>query len=434
MRQLATAAILLIVIVSGALMLLDSGGRKQQTTVFGPETETPAPTSTDTITPTLTSTATPDSGGFLPPPTGPTVVVTSLDGSRYSDLLVALQNELDSQEAISMTRLMTGVVKSLSPYYVAGSDMPGSRPIDHDAAVDIVRSAYSQGSHPVVQGYLRYRVNDDATPCIAVFLHGIVGSYSFPTATPTETPEPSATPEEPLEDGWPATLESGIWVWSYCSSGSADGHWNFYDWAYGDPYDDVVTRLADLYGADTYYVIRPATATPAPSPTLTPTLTPTPTPTPTPANFNPSADAYTLSTSPTQNYGTASVLNIRGSSSPYYRSYLKFDVSGISGTVVSVVLRLWVSDTSVDYGQVGSVSNSWTETGITWNSQPSMPMSLFAFTGPENGYVTVDVTSEITGNGTYSFGIQSLSTDLAAFGSRDDNNADRRPLLTITTQ
>lgn len=173
-------------------------------------------------------------------------------------------------------------------------------------------------------------------------------------------------------------------------------------------------------------------------PTVTPTMTLTPTatltPTPTPATFPPSADAYTLSTSPTQNYGTASVLNVRGSSSPYYRSYLKFDVSGISGTVMSAILRLWVSDTSVDYGQPGSVSNSWTETGLTWNNQPSTPMNFLTVSGPENGYVTIDVTSEITGNGTFSFGIQSLSTDLAAFGSREDSNPEHRPLLTIVTQ
>lgn len=189
------------------------------------------------------------------------------------------------------------------------------------------------------------------------------------------------------------------------------------------------------------YIATPTpTRTPTPTETDTPTFTPTPTstitptPTPTPATFNPSADSYTLSTSPTQNYGTASVLNIRGSSSPYYRTYLKFGVSGLSGTVMSAILRLWVSDTSVDYGQVGSVSNSWTETGLTWNNQPSMPMTFLTVAGPENGYVTIDVTTEITGNGTYSFGIQSLSSDLAAFGSREDSNPDHRPLLTITTQ
>ena len=178
--------------------------------------------------------------------------------------------------------------------------------------------------------------------------------------------------------------------------------------------------------------------TPPPTRTPTSTLTPIPmltsTPTPTPAVFGPSADAYTLSTNPTQNYGTSEVLNIRGGSSPYYRSFLKFDVSGISGTVVSAILRLWVSDTSVDYGELGSVSSSWTETGLTWNNQPGIPMNPLPVTGPENGYVTIDVTSEITASGIYSFDIQSQSTDLAAFSSREATTSEHRPLLTIVTQ
>jgi hypothetical protein len=197
---------------------------------------------------------------------------------------------------------------------------------------------------------------------------------------------------------------------------------------------DVIALASAFVGCTSSTPVAPTT-TMTPSFTATTPVISTQTATaPPPSTFAPVADAYTLSTNPTQNYGSASVLNIRDSSSPYYRTYLKFDVSGLSGTVMSAILRLWVSDTSVDYGQVGSVSNSWTETGLTWNNQPSMPMSFLTVSGPENGYVTVDVWSEITGNGTYSFGIQSLSTDLAAFASREDSNADHRPLLTITTQ
>jgi hypothetical protein len=69
------------------------------------------------------------------------------------------------------------------------------------------------------------------------------------------------------------------------------------------------------------------TVTPTSTSTATSTPSPTPTPTPTPASFEPVADSYTLSTQPTQNYGTQSVLDVRGSSGPFYRSYLKFNVS-----------------------------------------------------------------------------------------------------------
>lgn len=184
-----------------------------------------------------------------------------------------------------------------------------------------------------------------------------------------------------------------------------------------------------------------STATSSPTLTATNSPTPTHTPTPTPVTFAALADAFVLSTNPTQNYGTQDVLNVRGSSSPYYRSYLKFDVSGLSGAVISANLRLWVTDQSNDYGSPFWASNnyygtetSWTETGLTWNNQPISPGVYFPVQGPTNGYVDIDVTTAVAGNGTVSFGILGNVTDLAAFSSREATTAEHRPVLTIVTQ
>ena len=67
--------------------------------------------------------------------------------------------------------------------------------------------------------------------------------------------------------------------------------------------------------------------------------------------FQPTGDAYVRLKSPTRNYGAAADLRARGGSDAY-RSLLEFDVSGVTGTVVSARLRLSVSDASPDGGRV----------------------------------------------------------------------------------
>src|SRR5439155_14025090 len=111
-----------------------------------------------------------------------------------------------------------------------------------------------------------------------------------------------------------------------------------------------------------------ATPTLPPTPTPTPTLAATPTPTPTPTGgetvFSVSADAQIKSTSPDGNYGTYPTIRANTSSSYTYRSYLTFDLAGISGSVTSATLRLFVTDGSPDGGRVAPVSSSWSESTL----------------------------------------------------------------------
>ena len=68
--------------------------------------------------------------------------------------------------------------------------------------------------------------------------------------------------------------------------------------------------------------------------------------------------------------------------------------------------------------------NTWTETGVTWNNQPAVSGSPVATAGAcsVGQWVEVDVTSAITGNGTYSFEAVSGSTNTAQFSSREGSN------------
>ena len=144
--------------------------------------------------------------------------------------------------------------------------------------------------------------------------------------------------------------------------------------------------------------------------------------------FNPVADAHVKNTSPGTNYGTATTLQVRqgdASNTTTYVSYLKFTVAGVNGAPVSSAkLRLFVTDASPDGGSVFRVDDTWTETGLTWSSRPLLPLTSIGNAGSvaAGAYVDIDLGSAVTGDGTYSFAVQSSSTNSAIYGSRESAN------------
>ncbi len=143
------------------------------------------------------------------------------------------------------------------------------------------------------------------------------------------------------------------------------------------------------------------------------------------------ADSKVRSDSPTTNYGTETTLRVRASG-PEWRTYVKFEVSGIAGTVAEATLRLYVTDASDDGGRVFAVGNAWTESGLTWNNAPVIAGSPLDIGGPvtSGAWVEFDVTSRVTGNGVSSFALTSLSTNSALFSSREGTQP---PELVIRT-
>jgi PKD repeat protein len=142
----------------------------------------------------------------------------------------------------------------------------------------------------------------------------------------------------------------------------------------------------------------------------------------------PVADAYTSQAKPTKNYGTDVNLRVR-SSTGSFRSYLKFTVGGLSGTVQSAKLRLWVNDASPDGGSVYAVGSTWTESGtgsITWNTAPALPGSPIKSIGATSALGTwteVDLGPVVSANGTYSFALVSASSNSAYYSSREGTHA-----------
>ena len=154
--------------------------------------------------------------------------------------------------------------------------------------------------------------------------------------------------------------------------------------------------------------------------------------------FSAQADARVEKSYPDKNFGRSSRLS--SDASPVIESYLRFSVSGVSGTVTSARLRLYAYNGSPDGPAVYPTSNSWTETstttGITWNKRPARTggatddKSAIA----TNSWVEYDVTPLVGGDGTYSFDLASTSANNVNVYSREGTNAPLRPQLIVTVQ
>ncbi len=133
--------------------------------------------------------------------------------------------------------------------------------------------------------------------------------------------------------------------------------------------------------------------------------------------FTPVHDSYTKSASLAANYGSKTNMRIRGGGTSY-TGHLKFDVSGLTGSVQQAVLLLNVRQAGPDGGSVYAVSNDykdtvdpWLESGLNASNAPLVSGSALSSGGPAvvDEWVRFDVTSAISGDGTYSFAIASNS-------------------------
>ncbi|HSB00776.1 MAG TPA: choice-of-anchor Q domain-containing protein, partial [Anaerolineales bacterium] len=173
-----------------------------------------------------------------------------------------------------------------------------------------------------------------------------------------------------------------------------------------------------------------ATNTPTRTPTTTPvgpTVTPTYTPTPTATSatgstfipFAPLADAYVNAGSPATNYGSQTTLRV--DASPDVHSYLRFNVQGLTGSLKSATILVYANSSSSSGINVNSLSdNTWTESTINYNNAPPIGGSLGssgAFTAPI--WIRIDVTSYVTGNGTYNFALTTPGSTAVSLASRE---------------
>jgi chitodextrinase len=149
--------------------------------------------------------------------------------------------------------------------------------------------------------------------------------------------------------------------------------------------------------------------------------------------FVAAADSYVLRNNPTANFGSATTLQV--DFNPDARALLRFNVAGIgAGRVTSAKLRLWNVNASNKGGDFSRLADTpWTESTVNWNSAPAAVGAPFASLGAVSSkrWFEVDVTSIVTRDGTYGFGITTTSTDGADYTSRQGTAANT-PRIVVT--
>lgn len=150
--------------------------------------------------------------------------------------------------------------------------------------------------------------------------------------------------------------------------------------------------------------------------------------------FTSTDDAAIYQATPTTNYG--SLQSLETDASPVRHILMKFNVSNVgSRQVKSAKLRLYATDPSSIGGQFKKlVSNSWSQTNVTWNNAPAAGTTTAGSLGAvgANKWVEVDVTSAVTGDGLVGFRTSSTSGDNVIYASKE--RAGFAPQLILTAQ
>ena len=123
-------------------------------------------------------------------------------------------------------------------------------------------------------------------------------------------------------------------------------------------------------------------------------------------------------------FGTSSQFEV--DTSPQSQSFVRFRVAGIAGRPVRAVrLRMYQRDASKTGGRVFSMtSNSWLES-MTWNTRPAIDgakLAEFGAVSAGNWYEVPLAPGAVTADGLVSLGLDSTSSDGAAWGSRTYTN------------
>jgi hypothetical protein len=142
------------------------------------------------------------------------------------------------------------------------------------------------------------------------------------------------------------------------------------------------------------------------------------------------ADARVERANPNRNYGAATELV--SDRSPERESLLRFDLTGVTGTVQSAKVRVYVTDGSPNGPAIYATGVTWSEAGVTWNNRPArLSGALDDQATVGAGWLEFDVSSWVTGNGKFSFALASTSSDGVYLHSRE--RAGFAPQLVVTT-
>ena len=193
-----------------------------------------------------------------------------------------------------------------------------------------------------------------------------------------------------------------------------------------DPVDPQVTQTASIAPAETLPALTVTGSNTAvqDSPTPTPSAIALPTNTQLPSftlTFIPGADAFVKQSEPHTNFGKKTSLQVDSGSDPD-ETFIQFEVTDLSGTIQSAVLRLYSTKNGSQNGPLVSKTNApWSEGEITWSKRPISGDDALDNKDEINteSWVEYDVTAAVTGNGTINFILTADSEDAITFSSRE---------------
>src|SRR5207244_13223499 len=122
--------------------------------------------------------------------------------------------------------------------------------------------------------------------------------------------------------------------------------------------------------------------------------------------LTPVADAYVRDGSNANtNFGTTTDLQVKTDTSVNSgnnrESYLKFDLTGVTTAPAGATVRLMpitAGASNIQNNAAFVSTDSWTETGVTWNNKPSSSTALGAWLPQQATPVKFDVSSQVASN------------------------------------
>lgn len=128
----------------------------------------------------------------------------------------------------------------------------------------------------------------------------------------------------------------------------------------------------------------------------------------------------------------SSFLRCDGGSGKKIQSFLEFEVSGLTGPVLSAEVRLRATSSTAGGPSIYRTAVGWSEADLTWNDRPLPAGGMLArrIAIASGSRVTLDVGSAVIGNGKYAFVLLPESSDGVDFASREQTDP---PTLVVTS-
>jgi chitodextrinase len=136
--------------------------------------------------------------------------------------------------------------------------------------------------------------------------------------------------------------------------------------------------------------------------------------------FSPVADTYVDTSKSSTNYG--GLTSLRADASPDVHSYLRFNVTGLGGRAISRARLRIFANSSLKQGSnaLAVADNSWDEMGMNGSNAPALGNTIAQSSAITAGsWISFDVTSYVTGEGTFSFGITNSNSTAVDLASRE---------------